>query len=487
MEPEDMRGLKWVGGALASVAVGAASAVGSAAPAAPAPASRSFAAATAAVRTTTLPNGLQIIVWPDHSIPNVALYNWVHVGSRNEGTGTTGLAHFFEHMMFNGTSKHPQGDFDRLMEAQGASNNAYTSQDVTVYQDWFPSSALQLVFELESDRIANLAFVPEVVENERKVVYSERRLRVEDSNAALLEEQVQATAFLAHPYRIPTIGWPSDIRSWTMADLQNFFHSYYAPNNCTLVLVGAVDPDQVFALAQKYFAPVPARESPPPVRTQEPEQRGERRLVLERPGQNPLLHYAYHAIAAADPLEPALNILQTILVGGHAARLNRALVEEKKLAVAINGGWPAGFDAKLFVIHATLPEGGSVPDLEHALDAELERIVRDGVTDQELRRAKNLVAADFWRGVSTIDGKARLLGEYAVMHGDYKLLFAAPDAYERVTREDVAGIARQVFNADRRTVGVLSPQGGEEPEGGGARDGAHGAGNGGLHRGAGVQ
>jgi zinc protease len=452
-----MRGLKWVGGALASVAVGSAAIA--------APAVRSFADAASAVRATTLPNGLQIIVWPDHNIPNVALYNFVHVGSRNEGTGTTGLAHFFEHMMFNGTSKHAPGDFDRLMEAQGASNNAYTTQDVTVYQDWFPSSALALVLELESDRIANLAFVPEVVENERKVVYSERRLRIEDSNAALLDEQVQATAFLAHPYRIPTIGWPSDIQSWTMADLQNFFHTYYAPNNCTLVLVGAVDPDQVFALARKYFGPTPARDSPPPVRTREPEQLGERRLVLERPGQNPLLHYAYHAIAAADPRQPALDILQTILTSGHASRLHRALVEEQKLAVAIGGGWSEGFDANVFVIHATLPAGGSVPALEHALDAELARVVADGVSEQELRRAKNMEAADFWRGASTIDGKARLLGEYAVMHGDYKLLFAAPEAYERVTREDVASIARQVFNADRRTVGVLLPTGGDDAGG----------------------
>jgi zinc protease len=452
-----MRGLKWVGGALASVAVGSAALA--------APAVRSFADAASAVRATTLPNGLQIIVWPDHNIPNVALYNFVHVGSRNEGTGTTGLAHFFEHMMFNGTSKHAPGDFDRLMEAQGASNNAYTSQDVTVYQDWFPSSALELVLELESDRIANLAFVPEVVENERKVVYSERRLRVEDSNAALLDEQVQATAFLAHPYRIPTIGWPSDIQSWTMADLQNFFHTYYAPNNCTLVLVGAVDPDQVFALARKYFGPNPARDAPPPVRTREPEQLGERRLVLERPGQNPLLHYAYHAIAAADPRQPALDILQTILTSGHASRLHRALVEEQKLAVAIGGGWSEGFDANVFVIHATLPAGGSVPALEQALDAELARVVADGVSEQELRRAKNMEAAEFWRGASTIDGKARLLGEYAVMHGDYKLLFSAPEAYERVTREDVASIARTVFNADKRTVGVLLPTGGEDAGG----------------------
>jgi zinc protease len=443
METE-LHGLDQAGGASAAVAASA---------------PRSFADAAASMRSTTLTNGLQIIVWPDHNIPNVALYNWVHVGSRNEGSGTTGLAHFFEHMMFNGSTRHPRGEFDRLMEAQGASINAFTSQDVTVYQDWFPCSALELVFELESDRLANLALVPEVVENERKVVYSERRLRIEDSNAALLEEQVQATAFLAHPYRIPVIGWPSDIQAWTLADLQSFFHSYYAPNNCTLVLVGAVDADQVFALAQKYFAAAPAREPPPPVRTREPEQQGERRLLLQRPGSNPLVQYAYHAIAASDPLEPALNLLQTILTGGHASRLHRALVEEKKLAVAIGGGWSEGFDANVFVIHATLAEDASVPEFEQALDAELAAIVEHGVTEQELRRAKNMAAADFWRGVSTIDGKARLLGEYAIMHGDYKLLFKAPQVYERVTRASVAKIARQVFNPDKRTIGVLLPSG----------------------------
>ncbi len=459
MENDDTRGLKWLGGALGAVAPGSA---GIAAPAAKGP--RSFADATADVRTLTLPNGLQIVVWPDDNIPNVALQNWVHVGSRNEGVGTTGLAHFFEHMMFNGTAKHPQGEFDRLMEAQGGSNNAYTSQDVTVYQDWFPRSALELVFALESDRIANLAFTPEIVENERQVVYSERRLRVEDSNAALLDEQVQATAFLAHPYRIPTIGWPSDIQSWTMADLQRFFRTYYAPNNCTLILVGDVEPEHAFALAQRYFGPIPGRDPPPPVLTREPEQLGERRLVLERPGQNALVHYAYHAIPATDAREPALNILQTILVGGDASRLHRSLVEEQKLAVAIGGGWPEGFDANIFSIQATLPEGGTVAPFEHALDAELERIVTRGVTEQELRRAKNMVAADFWRGVSTIDGKARLIGEYTVMHGDYGRLFAAPDLYERVGVDDVVQIARQVFNPARRTVGVLRPLGGEEPQ-----------------------
>jgi zinc protease len=410
------------------------------------------------VQQVRLRNGLQLVLWPDHNIPNVTLHNWVRVGSRNEGPGTSGLAHFFEHMMFNGTERHPLGDFDRLMEAQGASNNAYTAQDVTVYQDWLPASALEQVFELESDRLANLQFLPEVVENERKVVYSERRLRIEDSNAALLEEQVQAAAFLAHPYRIPTIGWPSDIQSWSLADLRLFFDVHYAPGNCTLIVVGAVDPDEVVALARRYFEPIAARPTPATAVTREPEQRGERRLVLERPGQNPLVQYAYHAIAASDPRQPALNLLQSILVGGDASRLHRRLVEEQKLAVAIGGGWPEGFDPNIFSIYATLPAQGSSRRFERALDAELTRVVQEGVSARELNRAKNIAAVDFWRGISTLDGKARLLGEYAVMHGDYRSLFEAPEAYQSVTREQIQAIAQQVLAPERRTIGVLEPR-----------------------------
>jgi zinc protease len=410
------------------------------------------------VRELTLDNGLQIVLWPDQNISNVALHHWVLVGSRNEGPGSSGLAHFFEHMMFNGTAKHPQGQFDHLMEVQGASNNAYTAQDVTVYQDWFPSSALEQVFELESDRFANLQFIPDVVENERKVVYSERRLRVEDSNAALLEEQVQATAFLAHPYRIPTIGWPSDIQSWTLPDLRRFYETWYAPNNRCLILAGALQPEEVFALAREYFGSAPARVRPPGSVTREPEQRGERRLVLERPGQNPLVQVAWHALAASDPSQPALNLLQTILIGGDASRLHRSLVEEQQLAVSIGGGWAEGFDPNIFSIYATLPAEGSPQAFESALDAELARLLECGVSERELRRAQNIAAMEFWRGLSTIDGKARLLGEYAVMHHDHRLLFCAPQSYQSVTRQQLAVLAQRIFNSERRTVGVLQPR-----------------------------
>lgn len=421
------------------------------------------AAATAvpgreSIRAVTLNNGMKVIVWPDRDIPNVALYNWVRAGSRNEAPGITGLAHFFEHMMFNGTSRRAPGEFDQLMEAQGGSNNAFTSDDVTVYQDWFPRSALELVLDLEADRIGNLAFVPEIIESERGVVYSERRLRVEDNNQGFLSEEVQATAFVAHPYQFPTIGWPSDIRGWRMEDLQRFYRTYYAPNNQTLVLAGDVDPEEAFALARKYLEPIPRQEPPEPVRTREPEQAGERRVVVSRKAQTPLLQYAYKAPAASDPRAAAVNLLMSVLVEGDASRLHRLLVEQKKLVIDVSGYWHEGFDPGLFWLFMTLPEGADPDAVQSVLDAELARIAREGVTDIELRRAKNLTASSFWKQLATIDGKARLLGEYEVFHGDWSRLFEAPAQYEKVTREEVQAVAREILDHRRRTVGVLLPR-----------------------------
>src|SRR5215467_6092743 len=410
------------------------------------------------VRATTLANGLKIIVWPVHDIPNVALNNWVRAGSRNEAPGITGLAHFFEHMMFNGTTRRQPGEFDRLMEAQGGSNNAFTSDDVTVYQDWFPKTALELVFDLESDRVANLAFTPAVIESERGVVYSERRLRVEDNNQGLLSEQVQAAAFVAHPYHFPTIGWPSDIQSWRVEDLQKFFRTHYAPNNLTLVLAGDVVPDQVFELARKYFEPIQRQEPPEPVRTREPEQLGERIVVVRRKAQTPLLQYAYKAPAASDPRGPAVNLLLSILVDGDASRLHRVLVEQSQLAIEVSGHWQEGFDPGLLWLYLTLPEGSDVTEVQAAIDTELAHIAEHGVTEAELARAKNMTAAGFWKKLATIDGKAQLLGEYEVFHGDWTKLFHAPAQFEKVTRADIQAVVREILDTRRRTVGVLIPE-----------------------------
>jgi zinc protease len=408
------------------------------------------------VQATTLANGMRVIVWTDRDIPNVALYNWVRVGSRNEVPGITGLAHFFEHMMFNGTSKRAPGEFDKLMEAQGGSNNAFTSENVTVYQDWVPRTALDLVLDLESDRLANLAFDPKVVESERGVVYSERRLSVEDNNQGFLVEQVQATAFVAHPYQIPTIGWPADIQSWKLEDLQKFFKTNYAPNNCTLIMVGDVSAEEGFALARKYLEPIPRQEPPPAVRTTEPEQLGEKRVRIERPAQTPLLYYAYKSPAANDPQGPAINLLMSILTDGNSARLHRLLVEEKKLAIEIGGSFQEGFDPGLTWLQLTLPEGAQPAEVEKTLDAALAQVVSGGVTDAELTRAKNQYAAGFWKRIATINGKAGLLGEFEVFDGDYRKLFDSPATYEKVTRADIQKAAALIFQKNHRTVGVLA-------------------------------
>jgi zinc protease len=410
-----------------------------------------------AIRGVELANGLRIIVWPVRNIPNVALYNWVRAGSRNEAPGITGLAHFFEHMMFNGTARRAAGDFDRLMEAQGGANNAFTSDDVTVYQDWFPRDALELIFDLESDRIGHLAFDPEVIESERGVVASERRLSVDDNNHGYLAEAVQAAAFVAHPYRFPTIGWPADIQSWQLADLQTFFRTYYAPNNQTFVLAGDVSPEEVFSLARRYLEPIPRQAAPQPVRAREPEQTAERRVIVRRNAQTPLLQYAYKAPAAADPRAPALNLLISILVDGDASRLYRELVENRKVIVDLGGHWHEGFDPALFWLYFTLPEGADPDTVQPIIDAELARLAAEGVSAEELRRAKSMAAVAFWKKLSTIDGKAQMLGEYEIFHGDWAKLFTAPGELERVTLEDVRAVAREVLDVKHRTVGVLIP------------------------------
>ncbi len=409
------------------------------------------------IRSRTLDNGMKVIVWPDHDIPNVVLYNWIRAGGRNEYPGITGIAHYFEHMMFNGTANRAPGEFDRIMQAAGGSNNAYTSNDVTVYQDWFPRSALEIVIGLEADRLQNLDFDPEVVESERGVVYSERRLRVDNSNSAQLQEQMQATAFLAHPYQFPVIGWPSDIESWTLEDLKAFYKTYYAPNNATLLLVGDVTPQEGFELAEQYFGPIPAQAPPAPLRTVEPPQQGERRIELKLPAQTPMLQMAWHSGAAADETMPALNLLSSILADGDSSRLHRLLVEQEQAAIAVGAYVQEGFDPGLTWVFAVLPQGGDLARAERLIDQTIADIVDNGVTAAEVEKAKNLWTAGFWRGMATINGKADALGTYEVFHGDYRKLFEAPAKYAAVTPEQIRAAAAAVLQPANRTVGVVIP------------------------------
>jgi zinc protease len=414
-------------------------------------------AADAGIVTRTLGNGLQVIVWPDHDIPNVALYTFFRVGSRNEQVGRTGLAHFFEHMMFNGSKNFPPGEFDRQMEDHGGSNNAYTSEDVTVYQDWVPRAALDLTLRMEGDRIGALSLDEAKVQSERDVIISERAGSVDDDAMGYLWEQTDATAFLAHPYENPVIGWPSDIARWTADDIRAFFRTYYAPNNATLVAVGDVAPDEVFALAEKHYGAIPSQPPGLEMRTIEPEQSGERRLVVRRVAQAPQILMAFHSGRPTDPDWPAMEILTAIVADGDSSRLYRRLVEEESAAVDVGVYLDSGFDPKLTWLWATLPPDGDVAAVEAMIGEELDRVASEGVTGAELAKAGRMKIAGYWRDMQTISGKAEVLGNYQVFHGDWRLLFAAPERYEAVTAAQVQGLAARVFPTTNRTVGILEP------------------------------
>ena len=413
------------------------------------------------ITSFNLPNGLKIIVWPDHDIPNVVMYNFVRAGGRNEYPGITGIAHFFEHMMFNGTKTREQGEFDQTMEAAGGANNAYTSNDLTVYMDWFPRSALETIIELESDRLLNLAIDPDVVDSERGAVFSERRLRIDNDNFGRLYEQMRATAYVAHPYQNPVLGWPSDIENWTQDDLEVFFETYYAPNNQTMVFAGDVTPEEIYLLTEQYLSPIPRQHPPPEITTVEPEQQGARRVLVETDAQAPLLHMAFHAGATADADTLHLDLLLAILAEGDSSRLHRLLVEEEQLALEV-GGWQSdGFDAGLAYFAMTLPPGADIDAAESRLLAELQRVAAEGVTPAELTKARNLRLAAFWRGLQTIDGKASAVGNFEVFTGDYETLFAIPEVLSDTTSDQLKAVAAKVFRRENMTVGVLrSPEDG---------------------------
>jgi zinc protease len=410
------------------------------------------------VSSHTLKNGMKVLVQPDHSIPNVALYIFYRIGSRNEHPGTTGLSHFFEHMMFNGAKKYGPGDLDKAMEANGASNNAYTSQNVTVYQDWFPRSALELIYDIEADRIRDLTFDPKKIASEREVVASERRLSVDNNNFGLLDEQLRATAFIAHTYQWPVVGWMSDIQSWTMEDLKHHFEMGYSPSNATMVVVGDVSPEEIFQLCEKYIEPIPSHAPPPPVTTIEPEQLGERRLVVHKPAELPLLMIGYHVPQTKNPDFYALNILRSVLFQGESSRMYQRLVDKDQLALDVSYDVDSAFDPTLGVITAQPRQGVDPPACEKAIYEELENVKSGLISDRELEKAKNNQLADFYREMRTINGRANTIGTYEVFMGDYNKLFDAAKSYSAVTKEDVQRVAKKYFGPNNRTVATLLPE-----------------------------
>lgn len=407
------------------------------------------------VKTFTLKNGMKFLIIEDNSIPNANMYLFYRVGSRNEHQGITGLSHFFEHMMFNGAKKYGPKEFDRTMEFNGGSNNAYTTENVTVYTDWFPASSTEVMFDLEADRIASLSIDPKMVESERGVVLSERSTGLENSPWNLLGQSVIAQAFQEHPYHWPVIGYEDDMKNWKQTDLERYFKTYYAPNNCVAVISGSVKYDDIKKLAEKYIEPIPAQPEPPKVHIVEPVQTGERRVIVQKDVATPYLNIVYHTPNSLDPDFYALSLLSDILSSGKSSRLYSSLVDKKQLATQTFSDYGPSFDPYVFGIYAIAAKGVNESNLEQAVYDEIEKIKKDGVTENELQKVKNQEVIGFYNQVETINGKSNNIGTYEVFFGDYRKMFDAPSLYNKVTVDDIKRVANKYFNKSNRTVGIL--------------------------------
>ena len=425
--------------------------------------------AEAEVFERTLKNGLKVIVKEDHRAPVVVQQIWYKVGSMDERTGVTGIAHVLEHMMFKGTHSVPAGEFSKRIAAAGGRENAFTSYDYTAYFQQLHKSGLPLAMKLEADRMHNLNLTKADFSKEIKVVMEERRLRTDDEAHALLQEKMMSVIYQQHPYQHPIIGWMSDLESLTVGDARAWYEHWYAPNNATLVIGGDVVAEEVFAMAQRYYGAIPMRALPIRHNFIEPKQVGIKRMVVKAPAELPQLVMSYHAPAlsasgASDKAEQgwkpyALQILAGVLDGNDAARLNKNLVRDQQIASETGAGYDATSRGPcLFTLEATPSEGKTVNDVEAALRHEIALLIKDGVSREELQRVKTQVMANEVYKRDSLFYQAMQIGQMESIGLGHRAIPLMLERLQAVTAEQVRQVAEEFLLDDNLTVAVLDPQ-----------------------------
>lgn len=420
--------------------------------------------ANATIQEFKLDNGLKLIVQEDHRSPVVVSQVWYRAGSLDEVNGKTGVAHVLEHMMFKGTKQVKAGQFSRLIAAAGGKENAFTSTDYTCYFQQLEKSHLPLSFKLEADRMANLQLTDEEFSKEIKVVMEERRWRTDDKPQSKVNEAFQSAAYIAHPYSRPVIGFMNDLENMTVADAREWYHTWYAPNNATLVVVGDVNAQEVYQLAKQYFGKLKPIVLPARKPQVEPVQIGERRVVVKAPAKLPYLLMGYHVPALTTPesdWEPyALEVLAGVLSGNPAARLNQRLVRETQLAIDASAGYDllSRGHQSIFAVDATPSEGKTVADVEAALLEQIKKIKESGVTAEELERVKaGVIAAEVYKRDSMFY-QGMQLGTVETIGFPWKILEDYPNKLRAVTPEQVQAVARKYLLDDNLTIATLDPQ-----------------------------
>ena len=412
---------------------------------------------------TQLQNGLRVIVKEDHRAPTVVNMIWYRAGSVDEKDGYSGVAHALEHLMFKGTKKYKTGEFNRLVAAAGGNDNAFTSRDYTAYYQIVPKRALAKMMELEADRMKNLAFTKEEFASEIKVVMEERRMRTEDNPHALVYEAMNATAFKAHPYRRPVIGWMDDLENMTWQDAMTWYKDWYTPSNAYIVIVGDVNKDEVFRLAEKYYGGI--KPHPLPVRKpqEEPEQKGIKRVTIKAPSTLPYIAMAWKVPKLKDvdkDVDPyALEVLAAVLDGHDASRFSRTLVRESRVAQSAGAGYDGTVRGEsMFYLDGQPGEGRSVTDLEAALRAELKKVQEQGVGEDELKRVKvQIVASQVYKRDSMM-AQAMEIGGIEATGFHWRDIDRMLEKLKAVTAEQVQTVAKKYFSDDVLTIATLDPQ-----------------------------
>ncbi|WP_420627362.1 M16 family metallopeptidase [Candidatus Leptofilum sp.] len=423
---------------------------------------------TNSVHKTILNNGLTVVLKEMHHAPVASFMVWYRVGSRHEKPGNTGASHWVEHMMFKGTPTFPNGSLDGLVSREGGFWNAFTWVDFTTYYETMPSSKIDLAIQLEADRMVNTLMTPEEVESERTVIISERQMYENDPNFQLMEELTSA-AFRVHPYHHEVIGDMADLHSMTRDDLYGHYRRHYVANNAIVVVVGDFSRAEMLAKIENKFGNLPSGQPANPIMRQEPPQKGERRTVVQGPGDTAYLTVAYRAPAASHPDYLPLVLLNAAFAGGSSlgmfggggsnksSRLYKALVNTE-LAASAYGGLTPTSDPFLYTLNAVVQAGHSLPEVEAALAAELARLESEPITKKELAKALKRAKAEFVLAGESITGQAQLLGMTEAVIGDYTWYETVLERLNQITLDDIERVRATYLRPSQRTVGWYKPE-----------------------------
>lgn len=406
----------------------------------------------------TLANGLTVLLLEDHAVPMVSYHTWYRVGSRDESPGVTGAAHMLEHMMFKGAKKYDGKSFDRIFHENGITNNAFTTNDYTGFYENLPSSKLELVMDMEVDRMSSLLISPEDLKSEKEVVKEERRWRVDNNPMGLLRELMMGTMFKVSNYKWPVIGYMKDIEAYDSDKLRFFYYTYYVPNNAVLVVVGDFNTSKVKSLIEKYYGKLPSRALPERKYPTEPAQKVQQNATLRKDVQNTSFVVAYKSPKQGEPDMYALDLAANILGYGTSSRLHKRLVYQKQLATSAYSYNYAMKDEGMFAVGVNLKPGTTSQEALDTVYNEIWKLRNQKVTDAELEKAKTQVMKDLVDSLKTMDGKARALAVNEIVTGSYESLFTDLEKYQAVTADDIKRVADKYTQQTQRSIITLEPK-----------------------------